>query len=641
MKINGIPTITILIACAALLAGCASAPPKDSTAADEAATEAAPSEIPEEQAMFRTQSKAIEGLWADWEDNRREAAFLKLVPAFYYETLYESMSGIVQYVRDKEGVISDLVIQMTVSRQHVESLDGGTHEELIYEWHRRDGFEYISVRSSSGKDLLREYMCRQHSLSVDYLPDFKGTESEELWEQLFAELSDSEPELEFIKTDERYYRLYRDEGTCLPLPEGNENLFFLWLQDISKQSDLAAKKSEITPTVVAAAVPKDYLLGFLDEGQYDNYDIADMNQDGYDDILVEIRPLKPAVSAEERSSNPSDSPYRKIDAYYALQLWLLEGKPDGGYTPRLLQEDIVWDDTYSFGLGGAFHGGFSIEYFVGRSPFSAYRFIYDYDAASDCFRQSRSYYTYSYDKVLTGRYRIGNEKNFGQISLPASLSDTRELSVTDWDDLAHEIEAARLFDDCSVYNIPLFADQSQAEAVKALVREDLDSIASALYTLELKETPSLTAQGAFSNTNILVISYEVTGYTAAPSKEETYFERKLYRMYDLKTNERIPIGKAVSFPELKQLAELAGMPVDSLEEQYEHLEDPVYELGVGNNPLSVFLTQEGLCLLTCDSGDTNGPIYQRSLRLVPREYLLGMEISSRWDDVPSWPDASH
>lgn len=633
MKIDSTHSLIIICACAVLVTGCAAKPAEDTAAKATvyAASESTEAKIPELKTMFHTQSAAIDGLTADWENSRGKAAILKLFSTFYYETLYDSMSGIVQYLQDKEGAISDLVIQMTVHRRNVEALDGGTDENLIYEWHSRDGLEYISVRSSTDAELLREFMCRQHSLSVDYLPDFRDTESEILWEQLFAELSDSDPQIEFIKTDGHYYKLDREEETFLPLPDSNENLFFLWLSDVSKQCDLAAKKSEITPKVVADALPKEYLLGFLDEGQYYNYDIADMNQDGYDDILVEIRPVNPAVSPDERSMNSIDSPYRKTDAYYALQLWLLEGGEDGGYTPRLLQDDIVWDDTYSFGLDGAFHGGFSIEYFVGRSPFSAYNFIYEFDAASDCFRQSRSYYTYSYDNVLTGRCSIGDEKNFGQISLPASFSDTKKESLTNWEDMANEIETVHSLDNCSIYNIPLFADRGQSEAVENLVREDLDRIVSALVTLGQEEALSLTVQCAFSNTNILVVSYEVTGYAAAPAGEGSRFERKLYRMYDLKTNERIPIGEAVSFEELKQLAELAGMPVDSLKKQYEHLEDPIYELGIENNPLSVFLTQEGLCLLTCD--------YQSSLRLVPREYLLDMEISSRWDDIPVCPEA--
>ena len=596
-------------------------------------------EIPDEQPMYSAQSAAVEKMISDWEDNRHEAVYLQTTSNFFYNTLYEGLNGVILYLQDSDDTVTDLVIRLAVSRMDIGNLGGGPDENLIYELHQRDGLQYISIRSSGQTPgPLREYMCRRSSMSVSYLPDFKDTEFEESLDQLFAGLVDAEPDMEFIKADGQYYRMNRETGSCLPLTDDSDELLFVWLQDISEQAVLAAKKAKITLEVVQNALPDGYLLGIFEQGQYYDYVVADMNCDGYDDILAEIRPVNPAFTPDERSDTPPNSPYRKLDPYYALELWLLEGRADGGYTPRQLEDDIVWNDTYSFGMGEAFYGGFSKSYFIGRSPFSEYTFYYEYDKGADCFRMARSYYTYSYDNILTGRFMIENENNFGQITLPGAAPDREAFFISYLQKLENEMMDAYPFSYATIYQLPVFADQEQAEAVDALIRDDLDQMVAALDGLGQMESPYLHVESAFSNPNILVVSYEISDNIAIPSfKDEVYYERKLYRMYDLKTNERIPAKEAVTFPELTRLALLEGAPIDNLLEQYIHLEDPAYELDIRNNPMSLFLTQEGLCMLTCESPETRYPVYQRTLRLIPREYVLNMEISGRWDDVPEYP----
>lgn len=377
------------------------------------------------------------------------------------------------------------------------------------------------------------------------------------------------------------------------------DLFFYCLHYMADQSEQAEKKTMITPEEVQRALPEGYCLGF-----------------------VEIRPLNPAASADDRSSFRSDDIYRKVDNYYLLELWILEGRPDGGYTPRRLEEDIIWDETYTFLMGRAYLGGFTKEYFVGRAPFAEYQFFYEYDESSDRYLQVRSYCTCS------GKYIIEDDKNWGQVSLPAYGNDQSNMfySLEPWT-LEQDVMKAYPFYQCTISELPSFTDSKKAAALKELLRDDLNEIASALNTFNEMQSPLLISGCTFTNSNILVMHYEIKGNVNV-GENQAYRERTLYRMYDLNRNEKIPIREVLSFPEFMTLALLGDNSLDHPIEQYKHLEDPVYELAAQNNPMSIFLTEEGLGFLTCEGSVYPSDTYQRNLSLVPREYLLNMKISS-------------
>ena len=176
MNINFIRPIAIFFTCAVLTSGCGPVPENDTIAT----TETAQPEVSKEQAMYQTQSAAVVQMMAGWENRRHEALYLRASSTHYYQTLYDSLSGLVICRQDSKDAVTDLVIQLTVSRNIAGDLDGGPNENRIYELHQQDGLQYISIRSDSRNPVpLREYMCRRSSMSVDYLPEFKDTELEE------------------------------------------------------------------------------------------------------------------------------------------------------------------------------------------------------------------------------------------------------------------------------------------------------------------------------------------------------------------------------------------------------------------------------------------------------------------------------
>lgn len=149
----------------------------------------------------------------------------------------------------------------------------------------------------------------------------------------------------------------------------------------------------------------------------------------------------PAFPPDECSDNPPDSPYRKLDLYNTLEFWLLEGC---------------------------------------RPLFDAYKFCYEYDEEKNCFRLVHSYYTYSYDTVLAGRFIIEDENNFGQHSLPQTPDF---LMATDFYILENGLTVAWPYVSSSIYKFPLLIEQEQADAVEDLIRKNLHHIAAALDEL--------------------------------------------------------------------------------------------------------------------------------------------------------------
>jgi hypothetical protein len=430
-------------------------------------------------------------------------------------------------------------------------------------------------------------------------------------------LENTSSDKEYISIAGVMYEIDRKKQTISKIDDTIVEEYIKWCECQQRDILTAQKSYQTTPEMVEKLIPKGFNFS---KSEYD-YSVADINSDGIDDILVEILPIQKDYVYNGDYSE--DSPYRKINEYGHTQLWVLKGKDNGTYKAQKLMDSIVWDETYTLCDINAFDGGFTMDYFVGRSPFETVLRKFQYNREKQDWFLASQYRNSSYLTWMQQGLTISGPREYGEeyllnlsdniyynVSVKKFINDNySNLLSSDYDDNGYLIQ---------------FTDKETADKVAETVRQELVKVFDAIKKLD--ECHDILLQddsGVFLNGKNLVISFTIMDETA----NGTSVDRVIPICIDMNTCTLIDFQKYLTTDEFVKLCEDSNINITNLKKLYQHYGDYEYLLKDTSPSITLCLTEEGLAILETDD-------YWPKNYTITRDKFIDKKFSDFWDDWP-------
>jgi hypothetical protein len=418
---------------------------------------------------------------------------------------------------------------------------------------------------------------------------------------------------EFLSISGDLYEIDRKKQTLNEVSDKITEEYIKWCEYQQRDILTAQKSFQITPAKVKELIPK----GFRFSKSYNDYSVADINSDGIDDILVKILPVQNNYAYKGDYSE--DSPYRKNDEYGYYQLWVLKGTDDGSYKAQKLMNSIVWDETYTLSDILASEGGFTLNYFVGRSPFETVLRKFQYNQEKQ-------------DWLLAAQYKNSSSLTWMQQGL--TISGPRDLGENyisnSGDKKSYNVSAKKYVNDNynSDYDdygyLIQFADKETSDKVTELVKQELDQVFRAIkksneyHDILLQNDPVV-----FLNENILVLSFTIMANT----EDGTSVSRVIPICIDRNNYSPINFKEYLSTDEFAMLCKDSNINISQLENLYQNYDNYEYLLKAKSPSIALCLTEEGLIVI--ETGENWPKSYT-----ITRDKLVNTKLSSIWNDWP-------
>lgn len=476
-----------------------------------------------------------------------------------------------------------------------------------------ENIEYYSFTSDSGdQGEIPAFMCIDGISQVYF-----SVESKE-YTGTYA-LQKDYYDREYISVDGNLYEIDREEQAIYKVENGVAKVFTNWCNCQQRDVLTAQKSYKITWEMVEEAIPEGYMLV--------NYSVADIDMDGKDDILTEIYPILDQY--DYTGDYSEDNPYKKKNEYYSHQLWVLKGMENNRYMQQKLMDSIVWEDTYTLCGIAAFEGGFTMEYFVGRSPFETVLRKFQYDEKKQDWYLSKQYKNNSYGFSLYQGLTIAGPEEFGKEYLSLDYEDVNfNVSVRDYINTNFANLSKEDYGKYDDYGYLIrFADKKTANQVTRILEQELDKMSAATKKLDMcHDICLLDNSEVFLNSNTLVICFEYLD----DIEEEISVDRVVPICIDLNKGTRIDFNDYFTPEEFVKLCEASDIEIKNLKELYEHYDDYEYLLKAASPSITLCLSEEGLVILETRK-------YWPKAYTITRDKLVDTPLAPFWDD---WPEYS-
>lgn len=498
--------------------------------------------------------------------------------------------------------------------------------EIVCEYYEIGDIRYFSYADSSESDSafsIPNFMCmagmehiraieKERQIYTVYWNEFTpSSEPEFFWEaQVKAPLR------EYMEINGSLYRIDREHKALflvnLPdktLPSGTpalaDYIYVSWLSGQKELSQNLLYKLAVSVTGIEEILPDGYML-FDSE-----YTANDMDGDGIMDILAVVCPV--LEHYDNRSSFVEDSPYRKVPEYYYQELWLFTGQPDGSFSGECLldTDSLIWDDTFALTDVSGFAGGFSLEYFVGRSPWQTILLEYRYDGGewklvkryeNDRYSRPEGFCAYS-EEILAAEALY-------EVSVSAYVNEEYAAFLSEFGYNSYEFR----------FQLP---DEALVQRINEVLRGEMDRLFGAVEALDECHDVLLHDNLIFLNSRIAVLEVEFRDETT----EDVSVNRYLPVSIDLQTGEIIDFRDYITDKELKELL-VCTNPDCKAEENlalFDRYDDYETLLKAGGDFMTLCLVHEGLIVL-------NAGEYWPEYCLIPRANLIDSPLAVFWDD---------
>lgn len=478
---------------------------------------------------------------------------------------------------------------------------GGDYKYQCEKFIIDNDMEYYSYTTNSpDKKEIPSFMCIDGITKVRYSKESQDYTGEYGLESTYRDK-------EYIKITGVLYEIDRNEETIRKVEDSIAEVYIKWCE-CEQRDVLAAQKSfHISPEMVEELIPKGYNFSKLDQ----DYSVADINLDGIDDILVVI------YLVQEDSTN------REIDEEEYYQLWVLKGAGNGKYTSQMLIDSIVYDDTYTLCDIIATDGGFTMEYFVGRSPFETVLCKFSYDKDREDWFLAAQYQNSSYVTGLLQGLTISGPREYGDQYLSIS-NDNTYYNVTIQDHINDNYK--ELFNpDYEFYgDLIQFTNKEITDKIAEIVKQELDKVFATIKNLDEYHDILLQDDSeVFLNKNILVITFSIMDTT----EDGTSLDRVIPFCIDMNTGTLINFQDYLTTNEFVKLCKDSNINISNLEELYEHYGDYEYLLKSTSPSITLCMIEEGL--VVWETGE-----YWPETYIITRDKLVDTKLSDFWDDWP-------
>ena len=253
---------------------------------------------------------------------------------------------------------------------------------------------------------------------------------------------------------------------------------------------------------------------------------------------------------EFKSIHTYNGTYLKIPEYYASSFWLLLSCEDSTYEQIQLtysieyrQEDALTLVEVTFVEDNLLQ----LEYFVGRSPWYNAVLQFEYDEENKNFHVYRTYFRESCDG-MTGKLLIGDQENYGEVSMYSYFAHSQAYNETGWD-YADDVDITGramlgYYSNSFQYGC---ANPLEEHHINSLIWEKEYELAQKLQTkyANNKLEFCLLADGLFYNENI--ISGQMEGYGSVFNGQDEQKIRKFVHpiMIDKNTCEYVSVTECI------------------------------------------------------------------------------------------------
>lgn len=231
---------------------------------------------------------------------------------------------------------------------------------------------------------------------------------------------------EFWYTQEKIYEIDRDQKAFFDVTDHKEAVLTSFLLQQLERIQCQILLDESAFDEVQKRKPSGYSL-LWGKNSWHNIAVCDLNHDEKKDYVAVLYP----DDYEEVKRYETESPYEHYPQYYAAGLWLFLSTEADDYEQIQLSDSVEYWETELSLINTAFVGDgiLSLEYFIGRSPFSNAVLEFQYDEERKNFYILRSYYRDSYDDSLL----IGDANNYGDLSITAYFQGALHYCEGTWE----------------------------------------------------------------------------------------------------------------------------------------------------------------------------------------------------------------
>lgn len=621
------------------------------------AQEAEENILKEGKLLYKTYIPALdEALLAYRENAMGEVSYAAYDRFFYYDNYSLPVGKLTLFSED--GAYTGLRAQIKCAERFCSQAEEKDVKQYILEYYELPDISYFSFLEEGGsaaRITLPYFMCAQGMERLYEIEESDNLEFSVYGNKYYKEsisFSENMPyspdrqELrELIKIDTNLYKIDRERGALLLLtPKANskDTVFVDWIQDLKAlcHQDIMVGNS-VSAEGLQAYLPKGYTFWHKEPVA------ADINEDGFLDVLAVLIPIKDSYewTKTQRMMYEGGSPYIMLPEYYYQELWYFAGQPDGGYRAFRIIKDLEvvsdvpghgyynrdWDALALHGVF-AFPGGFTLEYFVGRSPFQTRLISYAYEQGDELTEdQIKNAPSFQFAGITYNDiYDDGFAKLDGEVLGENEVSLNEQHIMDNYIDfLWRYYESGEELRYTWHVNLISLSDAALAEKINTLLAKEADRLFAAADTLGVHDI-LLTTDLVFGNSNVLIFSFSVSGRTGENKK----IMRNIPITIDLRTGEVLNYRDYLTEEELQELFFCEWEACNAEEALRFFSEYDNYErlLNPEEISLTLHLTQEGL-LLYSTRKDEESYLWQNT-HLLPRSCFLGSPLAALWDDWP-------
>lgn len=599
--------------------------------------------------LYETYIPALDEVLLAYRENAMgEVSYAAYDRFFYYDNYSLPVGKLTLFSED--GDYTGLRAQIQCAERFCSNAKEKDVKQYILEYYELPDISYFSFLEeggSSAKINLPYFMCVQgmeHLYAIEENESLKYTvygnkyftESISFSENM-PYSPDREELRELIRIETNLYIIDRERGALILLtPKANskDTVFVDWIQELKAlcHQDIMVGNS-VSAEELQAYLPNGYTFWHKEPVT------ADINEDGYPDVLAVLIPIKDSYgwTEEQHMLYDSGSPYIMLPEYYYQELWYFAGQPAGGYRAFRIIKDLEvvsdvpgngeynrnWDILSLIGVF-AFPGGFTLEYFVGRSPFQNRLINYAYGQGDELTgAQAKDAPSFQFAGIT---YNDIYEDAF--IKLGGEVLGENKVSLYEHVYDHYEQPLLGRIEPYFLDNIVGLSDAEMAETIYLSLEKEIDGIFAAADLLGANYI-EVQIDLVFSNSNILVFSCSVTNGWGTNS-----ILRKIPITIDLRTGEVLNYRDYLTEEELQELFFCEWEACNAEEALRFFSEYDNYErlLNPEEISLTLHLTQEGL-LLYSTRKDEESYLWQNT-HLLPRSCFLGSPLAVLWDDWP-------
>ncbi|MCH5269836.1 MAG: hypothetical protein J1E83_03725 [Lachnospiraceae bacterium] len=612
--------------------------------------------LKEGKLLYETYIPALDqALLAYRENAMGEVSYAAYDRFFYYDNYSLPVGKLTLFSED--GDYTGLRAQIQCAERFCSNAKEKDVKQYILEYYELPDISYFSFLEEGGsatKINLPYFMCVQgmeHLYAIEENGSLKYTvygnkyftESISFSENM-PYSPDREELRELIRIDTNLYIIDRERGALILLtakPDSEDTVFVDWIQDLKAlcHQDIMVGNS-VSAEELQAYLPNGYTFWHKEPVT------ADINEDGYLDVLAVLIPVKDSYEWTEtqRMMYEEGSPYIMLPEYYYQELWYFAGQPNGGYRAFRIIKDLEvvsdvpgngeynrnWDILSLIGVF-AFPGGFTLEYFVGRAPFQNRLINYAYGQGDELTgAQAKDAPSFQFAGITYNDiYEDAFIKLGGEVLGENKVSLNEQHIMDNYIDFLWRYESGGELQYTWHVNLINLSDAALAEKINTLLAKEADRLFAAADTLGVHDI-LLTTDLVFANSNVLIFSFSVSGRTGENKK----IMRNIPITIDLRTGEVLNYRDYLTEEELQELFFCEWEACNAEEALRFFSEYDNYErlLNPEEISLTLHLTQEGL-LLYSTRKDEESYLWQNT-HLLPRSCFLGSPLAALWDDWP-------